>query len=140
MKGHFDNHSKPAADDKDMIFGVRPVEEAIKAEKEIDRVLVQKDTTNPLVLEILKDLRTKNVAVQYVPIDKLNRITRKNHQGIIAFLSVISYAQVEDVVASVFDKGEVPFILVLDRITDVRNFGAIARTAECAGVTCDCGT
>jgi 23S rRNA (guanosine2251-2'-O)-methyltransferase len=72
--------------------------------------------------------------VQKVPLEKLNRITRKNHQGAIAFVSAIHYAKLENVIADTFEKGEIPFILILDRVTDVRNFGAIARTAECAGV------
>ena len=72
--------------------------------------------------------------MQKVPLEKLNRITRKNHQGAIAFVSAIHYAKLENVIADTFEKGEIPFILILDRVTDVRNFGAIARTAECAGV------
>jgi 23S rRNA (guanosine2251-2'-O)-methyltransferase len=84
-------------------------------------------------VEILDLAKEKGVQVQKVPLEKLNRITRKNHQGAIAFVSAIHYAKLDNVIADTFEKGQVPLILVLDRITDVRNFGAIARTAECAG-------
>ncbi|MGI8893496.1 MAG: 23S rRNA (guanosine(2251)-2'-O)-methyltransferase RlmB, partial [Bacteroidia bacterium] len=80
-----------------------------------------------------KLLRDNGAIVQYVPVEKLNRLTRKNHQGVAGFVSLIPYRHISDVIQDVFEKGEVPLILILDRITDVRNFGAIARSAECAG-------
>ncbi len=115
------------------IYGIRPVMEAIEAGKEFDKILLQKGLNNPLISEIFQKIRKGNINFQYVPIEKLNRITRKNHQGVIAFTSLVSYTPIEEVIASVFEKGENPFVILLDRVTDVRNLGAIARTAECAG-------
>jgi 23S rRNA (guanosine2251-2'-O)-methyltransferase len=79
-------------------------------------------------------LKKHNVVYQYVPVEKLNRLTSKNHQGVVGYISSIEYSKIEKVLPMVFDAGKTPLILILDRITDVRNFGAIARTAECAGV------
>lgn len=121
----------PRPDNIDFVYGMQSVMETIRAGKEIDRLLVQRE----LGPSELTDLaRERGIAIQKVPTEKLNRITRKNHQGVIAFVSAIHYAKLENILADVFERGEMPFILVLDRITDVRNFGAIARTAECAGV------
>ncbi|MFM6914476.1 MAG: 23S rRNA (guanosine(2251)-2'-O)-methyltransferase RlmB [Aquirufa sp.] len=113
------------------MFGVQSVLETLRSGKEIDRLLVQRELGNTEILDLAKE---KGIQVQKVPLEKLNRITRKNHQGAIAFVSAIHYAKLENVIADTFEKGEIPFILILDRVTDVRNFGAIARTAECAGV------
>jgi 23S rRNA (guanosine2251-2'-O)-methyltransferase len=110
---------------------VQSVLETLRSGKEIDRLLVQRELGNTEILDLAKE---KGIQVQKVPLEKLNRITRKNHQGAIAFVSAIHYAKLENVIADTFEKGEIPFILILDRVTDVRNFGAIARTAECAGV------
>lgn len=117
-----------------MIFGIRAVAEAISAGKEVDKILIRKDLTGELAGELFEMLRGSNIVVQRVPQEKLNSITRKNHQGVIAFISPINYQPIEEIVASLYEQGKVPFILVLDHLTDVRNFGAIARTAECAGV------
>ena len=119
---------------EDMVFGLRPVHEALKAGKELDKMFVEKGSRGPVLDEILSTARERNVNIQYVPAEKLNRLTRKNHQGIVAFLSLVHYAQIENIVMDVFNRGEEPLILVLDGITDVRNFGAISRSAECAGV------
>jgi 23S rRNA (guanosine2251-2'-O)-methyltransferase len=118
----------------DMIFGSRAILESVKAGKQFEKVLVQAGLKNDLINEVLNALKTNGIAFQYVPQEKLNRITRKNHQGVVAFLSIISYSDIEEIVVSLFEKGENPLILVLDSITDVRNFGAICRSAECAGV------
>lgn len=117
-----------------MIFGIRAVAEAISAGKEIDKILIRKDLSGELAVELFEMLRGSNIVVQRVPQEKLNSITRKNHQGVIAFISPINYQPIEEIVASLYEQGKIPFILVLDHLTDVRNFGAIARTAECAGV------
>jgi len=117
-----------------MIFGIRPVLEALEAGREIDRIIIQKGLRGDLFRELFEKVRVLEVPVQTVPPDRLNRITRKNHQGVIAFLSQLSYHKLEQVIPLAFEKGKVPMVLVLDHITDVRNFGAIARTAECAGV------
>ena len=117
-----------------MIYGVRPVIEALQAGKEIEKVLVVTGLKSELFPEMRKLLNEKEIPMQYVPIEKLNRVTRQNHQGVIAFVSPIVYEDYEQIVPALFDIGRNPLVLILDRITDVRNFGAIARTAECAGV------
>lgn len=122
------------AHEKDFIFGTRAVMESILAGKDIDKVLIQKEVNNDLIKELLKVCKTEHVPVVRVPEAKLNRITRKNHQGVVAQMSAIEYASLDNVIESCFNVGKSPLILILDRITDVRNFGAIARTAECAGV------
>jgi len=121
-------------ENSEFVFGIRPVIEAIKSGKEIERILVQKEVGGSTVIELLQLAVKHNVPVVKVPVDKLNRITRKVHQGVICFLSPVIYASLDNIITEVYQKGGNPFILVLDRVTDVRNFGAIARTAECLGV------
>lgn len=116
------------------IFGIRPVLEAIAAGKEIDRILLQKGLRGELFQELMQQVRAYDIPVQMVPLDRLNRVSRKNHQGVIAFVSQIAYHRLEHVLPAIYEKGKMPLVLVLDHITDVRNFGAIARTAECSGV------
>ncbi len=118
----------------DYIFGIRAVSEAIEAGKEIDKIFVKKDINGPLATELLALARRNNVPVQRVPVERINRITRKNHQGVLAMLSAVTYHKLEHLVPMLYEEGVLPFIVVLDGITDVRNFGAIARTCECAGV------
>lgn len=108
--------------------------ETVEAGREIDKVLIRKDLSGPLVSELLGVLRTHKVVTQRVPEERINRITRKNHQGVVAFLSAVSYHSLSHIVPELYEEGITPFIVVLDGITDVRNFGAIARTCECAGV------
>lgn len=108
--------------------------EAVEAGREIDKVLIRKDLSGPLASELLGVLRTHKVVTQRVPEERINRITRKNHQGVVAFLSAVSYHSLSHIVPELYEEGITPFIVVLDGITDVRNFGAIARTCECAGV------
>lgn len=117
-----------------LVFGIRPVLEAIEAGKEIDRILLQKGLRGDLFRELMQTTRQMNIPVQIVPIDRLNRITRKNHQGVVAYMSRISYHRIETLLPGIYESGRMPLILVLDHVTDVRNFGAIARTAECSGV------
>lgn len=120
---------------ENIIFGIHPVIEAIKAGKEIDRILLQSTLgSHETIRELKRVAREVDVPIQYVPMEKLNKVTMKNHQGVIAFVSEITYQPLQNILPSIYEKGEDPFILILDRITDVRNFGAIARTAECAGV------
>ena len=116
------------------IFGIRPIEEAFSAGKEVDKLLVQKGMFSDAIKDIIYLAKQHDVYVQFVPIEKLNRVTRKNHQGIIAYMSMVEYQPIENILPMIYDKGETPFILILDRITDIRNIGAIARTAECTGV------
>lgn len=119
---------------ENMIFGLRPVIEALKSGKEIDRLFVQNGLKNELFGEMMGLLKKHNVLYQYVPLEKLNRLTSKNHQGVVGYISSIEYHKIENILPAVFEAGKTPLILILDRITDVRNFGAIARTAECSGV------
>jgi 23S rRNA (guanosine2251-2'-O)-methyltransferase len=125
---------KKESESNNMIFGLRPVIEALKAGKEIDRLFVQNGLKNELFGEMMGMLKKHNVLYQYVPLEKLNRLTSKNHQGVVGYISSIEYHKIENILPAVFEAGKTPLLLILDRITDVRNFGAIARTAECAGV------
>ncbi|MDD6209190.1 MAG: 23S rRNA (guanosine(2251)-2'-O)-methyltransferase RlmB [Bacteroidales bacterium] len=120
--------------ENEMIFGVRAVIEALKAGKEIDRILMKRDFQSELSRELFSMLKELNISVQRVPAEKLDRLTRKNHQGVIAFVSAVAYQSLADIVPFVYEQGKDPFIVLLDGVTDVRNFGAIARTCECAGV------
>lgn len=118
---------------KDFIFGIRPVIEAIESGQNIDKILIKKGLSGDLTKDLYKTMSDYNVPMQHVPVEKIEKITRKNHQGVIAFLSPVEFQNIEDVVSNLFEKGELPFIVVLDQITDVRNMGAIIRSAECAG-------
>lgn len=117
-----------------MVFGIRAVIEAIKSGKEIESLYVQRGLGGEIFQELREMIKSENITYQQVPVEKLNRITLKNHQGVIAFISPIIYQKIEDIIPAIYEKGETPLILILDGITDVRNMGAIARTAECAGV------
>ncbi|MEA4916580.1 23S rRNA (guanosine(2251)-2'-O)-methyltransferase RlmB [Proteiniphilum sp.] len=120
--------------EKEMIFGIRAVIEAVEAGKDIDKVLVKRELSGELFLEMQELLRRYEIPMQKVPLERIDRITRKNHQGVIAFTSAVTYQKLEDIVPFLYEEGKTPFILVLDGLTDVRNFGAIARTCEVAGV------
>jgi 23S rRNA (guanosine2251-2'-O)-methyltransferase len=117
----------------DLIFGTRPVIEAIQAGKEIEKLLVQKGLNNALISELMLLCGQNHIPVSKVPPEKLDRVTRKNHQGVIAFISAVEYASLDNVISDAYQNGKDPFLLILDRVTDVRNFGAIARSAECIG-------
>lgn len=127
-------HEVKRPPEKEMIFGIRAVIEAIDAGKTIDKILVRRDMSSTIGKELLARLEGLTTPVQKVPVEKLNQYTDKNHQGVIAFLSPIAFHRVEDVVMSLFEEGKTPLLMVLDAVTDVRNFGAIARTCACAGV------
>ena len=116
------------------IFGIHAVLEAVHAGKDLDKVLVRRGEGSDLLKKMMGVLGSREIPVQQVPVEKLNRITGKNHQGVIAFLSEVSYVDITSLLPSIFEKGEDPMILLLDGVSDVRNFGAIARSAECAGV------
>lgn len=120
-------------EEKDMIFGTRAVIEAIRSGKEIESLLIQKDLQNDLIKELKETAADFGVTYVRVPVEKLGRVTRKNHQGVVCFLSPIIYASLDNIVSKAFSEGRMPLLVLLDRITDVRNFGAIARTAECIG-------
>tara|TARA_B100001758_G_C18406438_1_gene612426 strand:- start:893 stop:1642 length:750 start_codon:yes stop_codon:yes gene_type:complete len=116
------------------IFGIRPIIEAIQSGKTIDKLFIQKGLHNDLFAELWKLVRFKRINYKHVPIEKINRLTKKNHQGVFAFISPIDFYKIEDIIPYLYEEGKNPLILILDRITDIRNFGAICRTAECAGV------
>lgn len=123
-------------DKSQVVFGIRAVIEAIESGKQVDKVLMKKDLGGELARELLSVTREYNVPVQRVPVERINKVTRKNHQGVIAFMAAVDYYHVDDIVPALYDKGINPLVVVLDGVTDVRNFGAIARTCECAGVNC----
>ena len=126
------NHKGPSS--ADSLFGTRAIIEAIRAGKEFENIFIQRNLQNDLTREALTLIKKAGISFSLVPLEKLNRITRKNHQGIVGFISPIAYASIDHIITTAYESGQAPFILVLDRITDVRNFGAITRTAECAGM------
>ncbi len=116
------------------IFGIRPIEEALEQGKVIEKLLFQKNLQGDVAHRLLQTAKQHRVPIQQVPLVALNKITRKNHQGVIAYLSPIEYQDLDEIIMRTFEQGREPLIVILDHITDVRNTGAIARTAECAGV------
>lgn len=121
-------------EDKNFVFGIHSTIEAINAGKEIDRILIQKGLQGELYKELMKLVRQFEIPFQQVPIERIDRVTRKNHQGVVTFISPIAYQPITEIIPMIYEQGKNPLILILDRITDVRNFGAIARSAEVAGV------
>ena len=117
----------------DYIFGIRPVLEALEASKSIDKILIKRELNGDLAKEVLAKAKEYGVPVQRVPNEKLNRITMKNHQGVIAIVCPVRYYNLENLVISIYEEGRIPLAVILDGVTDARNFGAIARSAECAG-------
>lgn len=122
------------SNNKSFTYGLRATMEAITSGKTIDKVLIRKGLKGELFQELFAMIREREVPFQHVPSTKLDRITKKSHQGVIAFLSPVEFYRVADVLPGIFERGQMPFLMVLDGLTDVRNFGAILRTAECAGV------
>lgn len=120
--------------EKEMIFGIRAVIEAIEAGKEIDKVLVKRELSGELYMELQQLVHDREIPMQRVPVERIDRVTRKNHQGVIAFTSAVAYQKLEHIIPLLYEQGKSPLILLLDGVTDVRNFGAIARTCEVAGV------
>lgn len=117
----------------DYIFGLRAIIEAIDAGKDIDKILVKTDINGDLARELLGKAKEYGILVKRVPQEKLNRITMKNHQGAIAILAAVPYQKLDNIIPMLYEEGKNPLIVVLDGVTDIRNFGAIARTACCAG-------
>lgn len=118
----------------DYIFGLRAIIEAIDAGKDIDKILIRKDLNGDLAKELLRKAREYGMVLKYVPVEKLNRITMKNHQGAIAILAAVPYQNLDSLIPALYEEGKSPMMVVLDGVTDIRNFGAISRTACCAGV------
>lgn len=133
MKEERNNDIEIAPEEGNHIFGLRPIIEAIEAGKEIEKVYLYKDAQGELYRQLSVLLSKHNIHTQHVPIERLNRFTRKNHQGVVAVIATISYASLEEVVEKTIATDQVPLIVLLDGVTDVRNFGAIVRSAECAG-------
>lgn len=125
---------RPKRESNQLVFGIRAVIEAIKSGQEMESLYMQRGLKGELFHELKQLMQEYNLSAQQVPVEKLNRLTPKNHQGVVAFISPITYHKIEDIIPAIYEKGETPLILVLDEITDVRNMGAIARTAACAGV------
>lgn len=115
------------------LFGIRPVMEAVEAGKPVDKVFIKKGIEGVNARELMDLLRKHKIPYLFVPLEKLNRITRKNHQGVIAMMTPVETSPLEALIPELFEKGQVPLLIVLDGVTDVRNFGAIARSAECLG-------
>jgi 23S rRNA (guanosine2251-2'-O)-methyltransferase len=117
----------------DCIFGLRAVIEAIKAGKQIDRLLIKQGLQGSLYHELMTEVKTHNIVYQIVPLERIELVTRKNHQGVLAWLSVIEFQYIANLLPMIWEKGTDPLIIALDGVSDVRNFGAIVRTAECLG-------
>lgn len=117
------------------VFGIHPIIEAIRSGKEIEKIFFQKNAGNRIMGELSEEIKKHNIPFQFVPEEKLNHLIKaRNHQGVVALLSPVSYQNIENIIPGIFERGENPLVIILDRITDVRNLGAIARSAECAGV------
>lgn len=119
---------------ENQIFGIRAIIEAIQSGAGIDKVFVQKDASGELMKDLLKVMKRANTNFSCVPVEKLNRLTPNNHQGAVATISPITFHELENLVNTVTESGKMPLFLILDQISDARNFGAIIRTAECTGV------
>ncbi len=130
---HTNSFSSPRESNQ-VVFGIRAVIEAIRSGKELESLYIQRGLTGGIIAELRTLIKEQDIVYQQVPVEKLNRLTQKNHQGVVAFISPVIYQKIEDIIPMLYEEGKVPFILVLDGITDVRNLGAIARTAECSGV------
>ncbi|NLR93193.1 23S rRNA (guanosine(2251)-2'-O)-methyltransferase RlmB [Flammeovirga sp. SR4] len=133
-KKHFRRSPRPKTNAEDIMYGIQPIFEALEAGKEFEKLFIQRDSSNESIAAIHKMANKAGIVVSRVPQEKLQRITSKNHQGVIGFVPAIDYVDPHNVIATAYEEGKVPLVLILDRVTDVRNFGAIARTAECAGV------
>ncbi len=120
--------------DKDFIFGTRAVIEAVKSGKQIDKLMIKSGLKGELFFELIELVKDLQIPVQYVPNERINRITMKNHQGVLAFISPIEFQNIENILPNLFESGKTPLFVILDKVSDVRNFGAITRSAECASV------
>ena len=117
------------------IFGIRAIIEAIESGKSIDKIFIQKGLSGPLFQEMNRHIKKENLSISYVPIEKLNKLSKGNHQGVVANISPIKFVSLEKMVEDSQANSTTPLFLLLDGLTDVRNLGAITRTAECCGVT-----
>lgn len=122
--------------EKVIVFGIRAIIEAVDSDKSINKVFIQRGLNNKNGFELIKKLNSKSIEISYVPIEKLNRLTPKNHQGAVATISPIKFLNIQDLSELIESKQKELSVLILDQLSDVRNFGAIVRTAECSGVDC----
>lgn len=120
--------------DKHAIYGIRSVLEAIAAQQPINKIFIQKGLQGPLFKELEKAVHSSGLGFSYVPIEKLNRMAKGNHQGVVAQIAPVAFHDFEAMVEKAIGQEGSPLLLLLDQVTDVRNFGAIIRTAECCGV------
>ncbi len=118
-----------------LIYGIRAIIEAIQNKITIDKVYIQKDAQSDLMKELFTVLKKNNINFSYVPSEKLYKLTPNNHQGAVATIAPISFVAIENLIEQAFDINAKPLFLILDQISDARNFGAIIRTAECCGVS-----
>jgi 23S rRNA (guanosine2251-2'-O)-methyltransferase len=121
-------------ENSDLIYGTRAVMEAVHSGRQIEKIYLQAGLNNDLMKELVTLLKKHEVPFSWVPPEKISRLTQKNHQGVVAIMSAVQYASLQSIIDHAYAAGRVPFFLLLDRITDVRNFGAVARTCECAGL------
>lgn len=126
-------HKKPAPKKSSLIIGRQPLVEAMESGRAIDKILFQQNVSGPSIGDIRKLAREKNIPIQQVPVEKLNSLTRANHQGVIAFAGLVNYMDLQQVIDHVVGQGGNPLFIMLDGVTDVRNIGAIARSAVCCG-------
>ena len=119
---------------ENQIFGIRAIIEAINAGKEIDKIFIQNEAQSDLMKELMRAIKQNNINYTYVPVEKLNKLTTQNHQGAVATIAPISFVKLEDLIENTLARTQNPLFLILDQISDARNFGAIIRTAECTGV------
>lgn len=122
-------------EERTQIYGIRAVIEAINADKSINKVLIQKGLQGSLVRELEKLVQQNGISTSYVPVQKLNRLCSKNHQGVVSMISPVAFRSFESLVEEILENTKTPLFLLLDQVSDVRNFGAIIRTAECSGVS-----
>jgi 23S rRNA (guanosine2251-2'-O)-methyltransferase len=121
-------------ENSEMIYGTRAVMEAIRANREIEKIFIQAGLSNDLIKELITTAKEAGAPFTFIPQQKLNRLTTKNHQGVVCMISAVRYVPLENLIDKAYAEGREPFFLLIDRVTDVRNFGAMARTAECAGL------
>ncbi len=117
-----------------LIYGIRAVIETIQSGKDLEKVFIQQGLKGDLIKELQALIHERSIPASNVPLEKINGFSRKNHQGVVAFVSPVQYHNLDQVIPTIYEDGKNPLILVIDRVTDVRNFGAIARSAECMGV------
>lgn len=125
--------NKPAVDPEKLIYGRHPITDAIENGMSIDKIMMSQSVKGPFEKELRKTCKERNIPLYIVPKDRLNNITKKNHQGVLGLLSHVEYQLIEDIFPLIYERGETPLVVVLDSVTDVRNMGAIARSAEATG-------